>query len=110
MRHRVIQWATGHVGIHALRAIARHPDLELVGLFVNSDAKAGKDAGDLCGTEKTGVIATRDADALLAMAADCVCYAGATDFRLNDAIDDMCRILASGKNLVTSSFVPFIHP
>ena len=110
MRHRVIQWATGHVGIHALRAIACHPDLELVGLFVSSEAKAGKDAGGICGIEKTGVVATRDADALIALDADCVSYAGATDFRLGDAIDDMCRILASGKNIVTSSFVPFIHP
>jgi 4-hydroxy-tetrahydrodipicolinate reductase len=56
------------------------------------------------------VVATRDAAALLAIDADCVCYAAATDFRLGDAIDDMRRILASGKNLVTSSFVPFIHP
>jgi 4-hydroxy-tetrahydrodipicolinate reductase len=35
---------------------------------------------------------------------------GATDFRLNDAIEDMCRILASGKNLVTTSFVPLVYP
>jgi 4-hydroxy-tetrahydrodipicolinate reductase len=110
MRYRVIQWATGHVGVHALRAIARHPELELAGLWVSSEAKAGKDAGEICGIEKTGVVARRDAEAVLAIQADCVCYAGATDFRLGDAIDDMCRILASGKNLVTSSFVPFIHP
>jgi len=110
MAYRVIQWATGHVGIHALRGIARHPDMELVGLWVSGDAKAGKDAGELCGIGPIGVRATRDAEALLAMDADCVSYMGSTDYRPMEAIDDMCRILASGKNLVTTSFVPLIYP
>jgi hypothetical protein len=110
MSLRVIQWATGHVGVHALRGIAQHPELELVGLWVSSEAKAGKDAGELCGIGRTGVTATRDAEALLAMDADCVSYMGATDYRPGEAIDDMCRILASGKNLVTTSFVPLIYP
>ena len=29
---RVIQWATGTVGIHAVPAIVAHPDLELAGV------------------------------------------------------------------------------
>ncbi len=107
---RVIQWATGHVGKHALRGIAQHPDMQLVGLLVSSPAKAGKDAGELCGIGLTGIKATTAAEAILKLDADCVSYAAATDFRLGDAIDDMVRILESGKNLVTSSFVPFIHP
>ena len=41
MTYRVIQWATGTVGIHAVPAIAAHPDLELAGLWVHSDSKAG---------------------------------------------------------------------
>jgi hypothetical protein len=110
MRHRVIQWATGHVGIHALRAIARHPALELVGLVVHGEAKAGSDAGELCGIGPTGIVASQDPEAVLALDADCVSYMGATDFRLNDAIEDMCRILRSGKNLVTTSFVPLVYP
>jgi 4-hydroxy-tetrahydrodipicolinate reductase len=110
VRHRVIQWATGHVGIHALRAIARHPELDLVGLVVSSEKKAGRDAGELCGLGELGVVASRDVDEALATPADCVSYMGATDFRLPDAIDDMCRILSSGKNIVTSSFVALIHP
>jgi 4-hydroxy-tetrahydrodipicolinate reductase len=110
MAYKVIQWATGHVGIHALRGIARHPDLELVGLWVSSESKAGRDAGELCGIGTTGVIATRDADKLINTKADCVSYMAATDYRPGDAIEDMCRILASGKNLVTTSFVPLIYP
>ena len=42
MSHKVIQWATGTVGIHAVPAIVAHPDLELVGLWVHSDSKAGR--------------------------------------------------------------------
>ena len=109
-KYRVIQWATGHVGKHALRAIAQHPELELAGVWVSSAAKAGKDAGELCGIGPVGVRASNDADALLATPADCVCYTGATDYRPTEAIDDMARMLASGKNVVTSSFVPLIHP
>ena len=63
--YRVIQWATGTVGIHAVPAIAAHPDLELTGLWVHSDSKAGRDAGEICGGPALGVIATNDADALL---------------------------------------------
>jgi len=110
MTYRVIQWATGTVGIHAVPGIVAHPDLELVGLWVHSDDKAGQDAGTLCGIEPTGVIATQDADALLAMDADVVCYTANSDLRPDGVIDDICRILESGKNVVSSSFVPLLYP
>ena len=110
MPYRVIQWATGHVGIHALRAIVNHPELELVGLWVSSADKAGKDAGELCGAGPIGVTAMRDVEAVIALDADCVSYMASTDFRPLEAIDDMCRILAAGKNLITTSFVPLIYP
>jgi len=109
-RYRVIQWATGHVGKHALRAIAQHPEMELVGVWVSSPNKTGRDAGELCGVGHLGVTATNDAESLVALEADCVCYTAATDYRPTEAIDDMCRLLASGKNVVTSSFVPLIYP
>ena len=46
---RVVQWATGNVGTKSLRAVIEHPQLELVGLYVHSADKVGKDAGELCG-------------------------------------------------------------
>jgi len=110
MAYRVIQWSTGNVGRFALRAILGHPSLELVGLWVSSAAKAGKDAGGLCGLSAVGVRATTDADALLALDADCVCYTATADLRPFEAIEDVCRILASGKNVVSSSIVPLVHP
>jgi 4-hydroxy-tetrahydrodipicolinate reductase len=110
MPYRVIQWSTGNVGRHALRLIAEHPDLELVGVWVSSEAKRGVDAGTLAGTEPLGVVATDDTDALLALDADCVCYTATADLRPTEAIADMARILESGKNVVSSSVVPLIYP
>jgi 4-hydroxy-tetrahydrodipicolinate reductase len=110
MTYRVIQWSTGNVGQAALRCIIKHPELELVGLWVHSAEKAGRDAGELCGLPPTGVLATNDADALLALAADCVSYTATADLRPTDAIADMARIAASGKNIVSSSVVPMVWP
>jgi 2,4-diaminopentanoate dehydrogenase len=110
MALRVIQWSTGNVGRFALRAILGHPDVELVGVWVSSADKSGKDAGELCGIGPVGVRATTDAAALLALDADCVCYTATADLRPFEAIEDVCRILASGKNVVSSSIVPLVHP
>src|SRR5205807_10061660 len=95
--YRVVQWATGNIGLKSLRAVIDHPDLELVGLYVYSDAKAGKDAGELCGTGPTGIVATRDVDQILALHADCVLYMGD---RVD--VDVLCRLLESGANVVST--------
>jgi 2,4-diaminopentanoate dehydrogenase len=108
--YRVIQWSTGNVGRHALRLVANHPDLELVGLWVHSADKVARDAGELGGFAPTGVLATNDVDTLLALDADCVCYTATADLRPTEAIADMARILRSGKNVVSSSVVPLIFP
>jgi 4-hydroxy-tetrahydrodipicolinate reductase len=110
MAYKVIQWATGTVGIHAVPAIATHPDLELVGLWVHSDAKVGRDAGEICGMPPLGILATNDAGALLASDADCVCYTAHSDVRPNAVVDDLSRMLAAGKNVVNTSFVPLLYP
>jgi len=110
MSYRVIQWSTGHVGALALHGIIQHPDLELVGLWVHSDAKAGRDAGELCGLPPIGVAATNDAEALLALDADVVSYTATADLRPWEAVKDICRILESGKNVVSSSLVQLLHP
>jgi 4-hydroxy-tetrahydrodipicolinate reductase len=101
-KYRVIQWSTGHVGQLAIRTMLDHPELELAGVWVFSEAKDGRDAGELCGLEPLGITATRDVDKLLELDADCVCY---TPLEMNPAavVDDVCRILASGKNVVTTA-------
>ncbi len=95
--YRVVQWATGNIGARSLRAVIEHPELELVGVYVFSDAKAGKDAGELSGLGPTGVVATRDVDEIVALEPDCVLYmADRPD------IDVLCRLLESGINVVST--------
>jgi 4-hydroxy-tetrahydrodipicolinate reductase len=110
MTHRVIQWSTGNVGTYALRHIIDHPELELAGLWVHSAAKVGRDAGSFCDRGRTGITATNDIEEILATPADCVCYTSTADLRPFEAIEDICRILAAGKNVVSSSVVPLVHP
>jgi len=110
MPYRVIQWSTGNVGAFALRSILGHPELELIGLWVHSADKAGRDAGELCGLQPVGVEATNDVDELLELGADCACYTATADLRPFEAVEDLCRILASGTNVVSSSIVPLVHP
>src|SRR5438128_2625736 len=93
---RVIQWATGNVGRAAVEGIVAHPELQLVGAYVTSAAKAGRDVGEICGLAPLGVRATSDVDEILALEADCVLYSP-----LLGQTDEVVRLLASGKNVVT---------
>ena len=58
MALRVVQWATGGVGVAAIKGVLEHPELELAGCWVHSADKAGKDVGEIIGTEALGVTAT----------------------------------------------------
>lgn len=107
---RVAVWGTGGVGAIAVPSVARRPDLDLVGVWVHSAAKVGHDAGVLAGVEPLGLPATNDADALLALGLDCVCYC-ASDGGLNaQAVDDYVRFLEAGVNVVTVSTPGLVHP
>ena len=93
---RVIQWATGSVGKFAIASCRQNEAFELVGCYVHSPEKAGRDAGEIAGVGPMGVIASNDVDEVLAIDADVVHYAP-----LLVSIDQICRILESGRNLVT---------
>jgi len=108
---RVIQWSTGNAGRRALRGIVAHPELELVGVHAHAPDKQGRDAAELAGLDApTGVLATGDADALLALDADCVCYTAQGETRIRDTVEDLARILASGKNVVNTAIVSLVYP
>jgi hypothetical protein len=94
--YRVIQWATGGVGRAAIEGIVSHPALELVGCWVHSPDKSGRDVGALAGIDPIGIAATSDLEQILAVDADCVLYSP----MLADA-KVVGRILRSGKNVVT---------
>jgi hypothetical protein len=104
MRYRVVQWATGNIGTRSLQGVIGHADLSLVGLYVYSPDKAGRDAGELCGRPPTGVVATTDVEEIIGLGADCVLYMP----RALD-VDEVCRLLESGANIVTTRG-EFHHP
>lgn len=109
--YRVAHVGTGYTGSIALRQILRAPHLQLVGQLVHSPEKVGRDSGELVGEPPSGVLATDSMADLLALDADCVSYFGAVAGRAGSAvIDDLCGMLASGKNVVIPSYPPLFHP
>ncbi|BBZ41362.1 NAD(P)H-dependent amine dehydrogenase family protein [Mycobacterium conspicuum] len=107
----VAQLGTGNVGIHSLRALITNPEFELTGVWVSSDAKAGKDAAELAGlADSTGVLASTDLDAVLATGPQCAVYNALADNRLPEAVEDYRRVLAAGINIVGSGPVFLQYP
>lgn len=100
---RVVQWATGGVGRAAIEGVLAHPDLELAGVWVHSEAKHGKDVGELVGLDPIGVTATTSIDDIIALDADCVVYSP-----LLPNEDEVIALLRSGKNVVTP--VGWVYP
>ena len=95
----MIQWTTGNIGRRSLHAIIGRPDMELVGVYAHGQDKVGVDAAELSGwPEPTGVKATNDIDALLALRPDACCYNP-----LWPSVDELVRLLESGVNVCTSA-------
>ncbi|WP_214323510.1 NAD(P)H-dependent amine dehydrogenase family protein [Nonomuraea sediminis] len=109
---RVVQWATGAVGRHALRGVLSRPGLELAGVLVYDPDKVGRDAGELVGLPPAGVPCTDDVERILALEADCVLHTPlpAAYFGNDHAADleTICALLASGKNVITTT--GFVYP
>jgi 4-hydroxy-tetrahydrodipicolinate reductase len=111
MTIRVALIGTGNVGKPALVQLINDSRFELTGVWVSSEAKAGKDAGELAGLDiSTGITATADLDAVLATGPECAVYTALADNRLPDALEDYRRILSAGVNVVGSSAVFFQYP
>jgi hypothetical protein len=107
---RVVVWSTGGVGSVAIDAVHRRPDLELVGVWVHSPEKVGADAGVLAGGAPIGVTVTDDADALIALAPDCVVYAASGPERDAAAVPDYVKLLSAGINVVSTSSTSLVFP
>jgi hypothetical protein len=101
MKYKIIQWATGPVGRSSLQHIINNPDYELVGLYAHSPEKVGLDAGSLVGMPDTGITATNDIDAIVAMDADVVVYTPMMPMTLDDIDPIVIPLLESGKSIVT---------
>ena len=110
-RIKVAHYGTGQTGTMVLRQLLERPDIELVGHLVHTPAKVGMDSGEIVGVDPVGVKATGSFDEFCALNADCVTYM-ATEFgrEVDDVIDEMCRLLESGKNVVTTTFIRLVYP
>jgi len=96
---RVIQWTTGNIGRRSLHAIATRPDMELVGVYAHSSDKVGLDAASLAKLPApTGVLATNDVEALLALKPDACVYNP-----LWSSVDELCRLLEAGINVCSTA-------
>jgi len=108
---RVVQFSSGHVGQHSLRAIIERPGLELIGVHAASPTKVGHDAAELCGlSEPTGVVATDDLMALVDLRADCVVYTSQAETRPDVALRELTAFLTAGTNVVGTSLVWLVYP
>ena len=96
MSLKVVQWATGNVGRAAVEAMVSHPDLELVGAWVHSKDKSGRDVGEHCGLEPLGVKASSSIDEIIGLHPDCVLYSP-----LLPNQQEVVQLLEAGINVVT---------
>ncbi len=107
MTTRVAQWATGTTGRLALRALIDAPDLDLVGVRVYDAGKVGVDAGLLADRPTTGIVATDQLDAIVALHPDVVLYMGRVEHDPEGCFDDVVQLLGAGIDVITtgSSFI-----
>lgn len=112
--YRVIVWGPGTIGSIALRQIAKKPELELAGVLAFNPEKNGKDVGEYLGLEPMGILMTTDQEKIINTPADVVLYCPHLSAEMkvdSEATDIACRILESGKNLITSAswWYPALH-
>ncbi|MGV0607335.1 NAD(P)H-dependent amine dehydrogenase family protein [Mycolicibacterium sp. XJ1904] len=111
MAIRVALIGTGNCGSLALKQLIDDARFDLTGVWVSSEAKVGKDAGELAGLNvTTGVTAVGDLDAIIAGAPECVVYCAMGDTRLPDAMADVRKILAAGIDVVGSGLGVLQYP
>ena len=105
-KYKVIVWGLGNVGRAAVRMIMEKESLELVGAIDVDPNKIGKDAGEVFGFGKTGVIVSDDVDAVFGMDADVVLnYTPLVRDEkggFTPSAVDMCRALRAKKNVITT--------
>ncbi|MBW1883105.1 MAG: hypothetical protein JRH16_21260 [Deltaproteobacteria bacterium] len=93
---RVAQCYTGGVGSEIIRRLVGHPQMELVGVLVSRDDKAGRDSGELVGAAANGIVSTQNLDDIIALHPDAAIWSGL----LYDT-ESMARLLVAGINVYT---------
>jgi len=110
-KKRVVVWATGTVGRHAIVGVDAHPELELVGVWVSNPDKVGQDAGELANLGRSlGVAATNDKSVIWGLAPDAIVHTAMTDDRIFEAIADLTEMIRQGIDVVSSGPVLLCYP
>lgn len=118
-QYKVIIWGLGSVARVAIRMIQERKSLELVGAIDIDPKKVGKDAGEVFGLGKAGVIVSNDADKVLAQEADVVLAYLPTgidaqgNIDAKPAVDSFCKALRAKKNVITTipiNYYQELHP
>ncbi|MGW4248667.1 NAD(P)H-dependent amine dehydrogenase family protein [Nocardia sp. NPDC004722] len=107
---RIVLWGTGVVGSMVLAEILRHPAYELVGVGVSNPAKVGKDAGDLCGADATGILATDSIEELIATRPDAVVHYGPTAAFAEENMRVIGAFLRAGIDVCSTAMTPWVWP
>ncbi|WP_281033370.1 NAD(P)H-dependent amine dehydrogenase family protein [Nocardia concava] len=110
MTKRIVLWGTGVVGSMVLAEILRHPNFELVGVGVSNKDKVGRDAGDLCGAAKTGVLATDSVDELIALCPDALVHYGPTAAFAEENMRVIGAFLRAGIDVCSTAMTPWVWP
>jgi 4-hydroxy-tetrahydrodipicolinate reductase len=110
MTKRVVVWGTGVVGKMVIAEIVKSPAFELVGVGVSNPDKVGKDAGEICGIDATGVLATDDVDTLVALKPDALVHYGPTAQYADENIRVMTAFLRAGIDVTSTAMTPWVWP
>jgi 2,4-diaminopentanoate dehydrogenase len=105
--YRLIVWGPGYTGRQVLREVLKRPEFEVVGCLAYSPEKDGVDVGTLAGQEPVGVAATTDQEAIFALDADVVVYAGRFMLDTERQDGEVIRLLRSGKDVVAATAYHF---
>ena len=101
--YRVAQCGTGYVGQMALRLLPEQPGMKLVGHYVSSPEKAGKDSAEMVGLPANGVITTNSWQDVVDLKTDVLLYCADSVRREREAIEDVIPFLENGTNVVSIS-------
>ena len=107
---RVVVWGTGFVGKMVIAEILPHPAFELVGVGVSNPDKVGQDVGQICALDPTGITATDDVEALVALAPDALVHFGPTAKHAGDNIALMGAFLRAGIDVASTAMTPWVWP
>jgi 4-hydroxy-tetrahydrodipicolinate reductase len=107
---RIVVWGTGFVGKMVIPEVLRHPGFELVGVGVSSSDKVGQDVGEICGIGTVGLMATGNAESLIALRPDALVHYGPTAAHADDNIRDIGAFLRAGIDVCSTAMTPWVWP